>query len=252
MLKFAKKERKEREALQANKGLKEPEVKEEQDVKEEKEIKDEKEVKEEGETPEVKGDEEVKADAEDGAEAKDSDSSENYDDTANPENSDDSKNTKSSKNSESSENSDDFDNSENPEDSDDSESVENPDEVVSDGERRNYSEVEEAYCLGAGIDTATLSEAKALLYEVADAVRSGRFVPELLRKAICLLNYDRDVEKARREGIEEGRLEKLKEALDAKTSAAKEADAIPHLGGSKSLGNAAQSDSIFNLARDAK
>lgn len=234
MLKFAKKDRKEREELQVKKGLREAEVKEalkDPEGKEEKEIKEQKEGKD---------------DAEDGVDAEDAKSSDSSKNSDSPKNSDESEN---SDESDSYQNSDD---SENPENSDDSECSENSVEAPAEAERRNYSEVEEAYCLGAGIDTATLSEAKALLYEVADAVKSGRFVPELLRKAICLLNYDRDVEKARREGIEEGRLEKLKEALDAKNSAAKEADAIPHLGGSKSLGNAAQSDSIFNLARDAK
>ena len=94
--------------------------------------------------------------------------------------------------------------------------------------------VEEAYCLGAGIDRETLQEAKALIARIAQAASSGKFDPEVLHMALRLLNYDREIENARKSG------NKDKE----------EAASLPHLTGTKGLGST-KGDSIFDIARKA-
>lgn len=94
--------------------------------------------------------------------------------------------------------------------------------------------LEVAYCLGAGISPEELAKAKLKLAEIADAVNSGEFNPEILRMALNMVNYERDMANARKRG------------------GAAEAAAIPHLGGTKGIGSASRSDSIFNVARGAQ
>ena len=89
--------------------------------------------------------------------------------------------------------------------------------------------LEEAYCLGAGIDKETLVQAKELLTKIATAVNSNAFDPGMLRLAISILNRDKE----------------------KKRSAAAEAAAIPHFTGTKGS-SGIKSDSIFEMARNAK
>lgn len=110
--------------------------------------------------------------------------------------------------------------------------------------------IEEAYRIGAGIDEETFNNAKALLNNIAEAVNSGSFNPELIQTALRLLNYDRLVEEARKSGYETGRGEKAAEAFRNKRAAAESAASIPHLQGTKGMASPL-SDSIFDLARGA-
>ena len=111
--------------------------------------------------------------------------------------------------------------------------------------------VEQAYCLGAGIDEETLNNAKAMLNKIADAVNAGVFNPEVLQVAIKILKYDETLEKTRKEAFESGKAEKIADAFRNKRAKAEEAAAIPHLGGSKE-GRTFRNGSIFDLAKDAK
>lgn len=111
--------------------------------------------------------------------------------------------------------------------------------------------VEAAYCLGAGIDAKTFTKAKALLRELASEADSAGFNPQMIQMAIRLLNYEQTIENARKEGMEAGRREKIAEAFRNKRSAAAEADAIPHLHGTKNSGST-RSNTIFDVARDAR
>lgn len=139
-----------------------------------------------------------------------------------------------------------------------------PEEITEDQESTEPSEpseepeetpqpdpVEQAYCLGAGIDPETLSNAKALLGRIHQAVASSKFDPELLQTAIRILNYDRDMENALKEGYEKARAEQIADAFRNKRAKAEEADSLPSLGGSKAMG-VARKESIFDVARDAK
>lgn len=118
-------------------------------------------------------------------------------------------------------------------------------------ERDFSAELEKAYCLGAGIDDDTLKQAKQKLFDIAEAVSSGAFRPEMLQLAIRIINFDRSIEDARKEGEEKGRKESAAESARSRQAAAREAASIPHLRGTKGLGNAAIGDSIFDIARKA-
>lgn len=120
------------------------------------------------------------------------------------------------------------------------EPAEEPSEEPRSDERDFNAELERAYCLGAGIDDDTLRRAKGILLDIAEAVNAGTFRPEMLQLAIRIINLDRTVEDARREGQEKKRRE-----------SAAEAASIPHLGGTKGIGNAASGNSIFDIARKA-
>lgn len=110
--------------------------------------------------------------------------------------------------------------------------------------------IEQAYCLGAGIDADTLARAKAIMADFS-ASANGRFRPELLQLAIRMLNYDEDIARAREEGAARARAEKSAEAFRARRSAAAEAASLPHLRGCKEL-STPLSDSIFSIAREAR
>ena len=110
--------------------------------------------------------------------------------------------------------------------------------------------VEKAYCLGAGISEETLGEAKKLLAGIAESVNSGKFAPDALQSALKLLNYDKALEEARKEGLAQGRNEKISEAFRDKRRKALEADVIPRLGGAKAI--ATGRGSIFDVARGSR
>lgn len=82
--------------------------------------------------------------------------------------------------------------------------------------------LEEAYCLGAGIDKETLGKAKALLGEIAEAVNSNAFNPQILKLAIRMLNHD-----------------------------SAKAASIPHFSGTKGMVTIG-GNSIFDVARGVK
>lgn len=107
--------------------------------------------------------------------------------------------------------------------------------------------IEQAYCLGAGIDTDTLGKAKEIIRTIIDADSDERFNPEALRLAIRLLNYEKSLEEARRKGRDEGRAEEIAASFRGKRAKAKEAAAIPHLGGKKTQPKT--DNSIFDVAR---
>lgn len=111
--------------------------------------------------------------------------------------------------------------------------------------------LEEAYCLGAGIDREALVDAKKKLSEIAEAVNLNRFDPRLIQTALKLINHDRLIEEARNEGREEARADRIAEAFRNKRKKAEEAAAIPHFNGTKGLGNPFNGDSIFDIARGA-
>lgn len=111
--------------------------------------------------------------------------------------------------------------------------------------------IEAAYCLGAGIDTETLAKAKALIKEFADATSSGVFNPSVLRYALKLLNYDSDMEAARKETEDAVRARLADSKLSSKQSRAREAASIPHLGGSSGIGTAT-GNSIFDIAKGVR
>ena len=113
-----------------------------------------------------------------------------------------------------------------------------------------YSIVEKAYCLGAGIDEETLGKAKQMLGNISESVSSGRFDPDVLQMAIRLLNYDQAIQQAHREGLELGRTENITEIFRNKRDKAKEADAIPHLGGTKL--STTNCNTIFDIAREVQ
>lgn len=118
-------------------------------------------------------------------------------------------------------------------------------------EKQNFSQkeaLEAAYCLGAGIDEETFAKAKEILNEITMSVTSNQFNPKALQLAIRLLNYEEELEKARKEGRETGRAEKIAEAFRGKRAKADEAASIPHLSGTKDMGTV-RSNSIFDVAR---
>lgn len=127
-------------------------------------------------------------------------------------------------------------------------SFEEPDdEFATDGMRA----IEAAYCLGAGIDADTLARAKEILREITgDETREG-FSPSALHLAVRLLDYDRRLEEARQQGIEEGRAERIADAFRDRRSRAEQAAAIPRVRGGEGLGVGAQDESIFDVARGA-
>lgn len=151
--------------------------------------------------------------------------------------------------------------SEQPESSDKSESSNKPDlsdeegkdarDIQPENSEEGLSAVEEAYRLGAGIDSETFAKAKQLIADFGRAASAQTFNPEILQMAIRMLSYDATLERVRKEAYEEGRNEKLTEAFRNKRRAAEEAAAIPHLTGTKGLGTI-QTDSIFSIARGAK
>lgn len=110
--------------------------------------------------------------------------------------------------------------------------------------------VEQAYCLGAGIDDETLAKAKALLNKIADAVVCNKFDPEVLQTAFKILSYEETMDKIRKEAFATGRAEKMAEALRTKREKAEEAEAIPQMGGMKNAG-VLRGGSIFEVARGA-
>lgn len=112
--------------------------------------------------------------------------------------------------------------------------------------------IEEAYCLGAGIDKQTLGEAKAIIGKMAESVNSGVFDPEILTMALKLFNYDSTVKSAYEEGLEAGRNEQITEVFRRRKDAARQAAEIPHFRGAKGIGSIRKTDSIFDVARDAK
>lgn len=113
----------------------------------------------------------------------------------------------------------------------------------------NREALEEAYCLGAGIDGETLAEAKKLLEEMG-VDPNGPFNPKGLQMALRLLRYDKAVEEARKAGYESGKNEEIASSFRDKRRRVKEAAEIPHLGGTKDIG-VAREESIFDLAKRA-
>ena len=111
--------------------------------------------------------------------------------------------------------------------------------------------LEKAYCLGAGINPDTLASAKEKLAEIATAVNSKVFDPELIQTAIKILNHDALLKQAREEGLAEGRNEKLEEFRNRKRRMAEEAAAIPHLHGTKKPESPLGTNTIFDIARRA-
>lgn len=111
--------------------------------------------------------------------------------------------------------------------------------------------IEEAYRIGAGIDDESFAKAKALLDEIRQGVNAATFQPAMLRLALRLMDYDEAISRARAEGIEQGRNEKIAEAFRNRRNAAREAAEIPHFRGTKGMGTAL-GNSIFDVARDAR
>lgn len=114
------------------------------------------------------------------------------------------------------------------------------------------SEIERAYCLGAGIDEVTFAKAKEILEKMAECVYGAKFNPEGLGMALKVLNYDAEVEKAREEGLTLGRSECIAEVFRNRRKAAEKAAEVPHFRGAKGMGSPFQGGSIFDVARDAK
>ena len=112
--------------------------------------------------------------------------------------------------------------------------------------------IEQAYCLGAGIDSTTLSMAKAKIAEIVEAAASNTFSPDLIHIALRLINFDKLINEAHRAGFEEGRNEKIAEAFRDKRKRAGEAASIPHLNGAGDLKAPLGSSSIFDIARDVR
>lgn len=106
--------------------------------------------------------------------------------------------------------------------------------------------LENAYCLGAGITPKTLAAAKKILAGLG-VPDDSRFNPSALQLALRLLNYDSDMEEARRLGYEAGKAEEIAAAFREKRSKAEEAAAIPRLGGLKKP--LQRAESIFDVAR---
>lgn len=130
----------------------------------------------------------------------------------------------------------------------DSPEAENADTPAS-PETPTLEALEKAYCLGAGIDEESFLKAKHHLSEIAEAVNSKAFKPEMIDLALKLLNLDSLIEDARREGLEQGKKENIAEAFRNKRKKAEEAASIPHLHGSKGLGSSTKG-TIFDIARD--
>ena len=124
-------------------------------------------------------------------------------------------------------------------------------EAEVESEPKEHLSLEEAYCLGAGIEKETLDKAKEVLSRIAESVNNGSFKPEILRMALRLLNYDADIENARKKAMEEARREKITEAFANKRSAAARAAEIPHYSGTKGI-SGSTGNSIFDMARNAK
>lgn len=111
------------------------------------------------------------------------------------------------------------------------------------------SPVEEAYCIGAGIGQEALLKAKALINEVAGAAADGSFSPRILNLAFRMLNYERDVEAARNQGIASAKTEAAAAEAALKESRAARAAAIPRL---RSANRPTPLDnSIFAIAKEA-
>lgn len=111
------------------------------------------------------------------------------------------------------------------------------------------SPVEEAYCIGAGIGQEALLKAKALIKEVAGAAADGSFSPRILNLAFRMLNYERDVEAARNQGIASAKTEAAAAEAALKESRAARAAAIPRL---RSANRPTPLDnSIFAIAKEA-
>lgn len=123
-------------------------------------------------------------------------------------------------------------------------------EEEAEGAEEPVTEVEAAYCLGAGIDRETLTKAKAVLKELTGGTKTGGFNPSALQLAIRLLNYDRNLEEARRHGYEAGKAEQIASAFSGKRARAEEVASIPRLRGAKDIGNGPE-NSIFDVARGA-
>ena len=113
------------------------------------------------------------------------------------------------------------------------------------------TELEKAYCLGAGIDPETLSVAKTKLAEIAEAVNKEEFNPGLIQTALKLIHHERLIEEARSQGRREAEADLDAEALRNKRKKALEAASIPVLHGTKGLGSPFNGDSIFDIARRA-
>lgn len=96
--------------------------------------------------------------------------------------------------------------------------------------------LEEAFCLGAGVDAESFAKAKAIIADIASMVSSQVFSPKLMQLALRLLNYDKTLEEARKEGFERGKKENLLKAAS-----------IPNLGGIRAPNS--MRESIFDVAR---
>lgn len=129
---------------------------------------------------------------------------------------------------------------------------ESADKAQPESGKPQISALEEAYCLGAGIDSETLVKAKAILTEISTAANAEKFNPTALQLALRLLRYEETVEEAHRRGLEKGRAERMAEIFRDKRARAEEAAAIPHLGGTPGATGARDDNSIFALARGAK
>lgn len=136
--------------------------------------------------------------------------------------------------------------SEESEQSDNSETSENSDNSE-ESEGAMWRAVEEAYCLGAGIDGETLARAKELLKGMGAGSKGGCYSPSALQMALRLLRYDEEIKEAHRRGYEAGRAEEIAAAFRGKRLRAEEAASLPHFGGVPELNN--NETSIFDIAR---
>ena len=126
-----------------------------------------------------------------------------------------------------------------------------PEEPCGEGEESNdFLVAVEAYRAGAGLSEQEMEAILEKRNEIAASVAEGRFDAACFDFLFQGISYSKDIERARNEGIIEGRNQRIAEAFrDLRVEKERE---IPALGGTPGIGTTEKSETIFDVAKRAR
>lgn len=107
-----------------------------------------------------------------------------------------------------------------------------------------------AYMKGSGVSREQVDEALDRIREISEVAQRGVFDASCVEFIIHGLSYENDVDRARQQGVIEGRNQQIAEAFrDLRTPQGVD---IPSFGGMAGIGTGKRGASIFDMAKGAR
>lgn len=123
-------------------------------------------------------------------------------------------------------------------------------EESAEGSEESVENAIDAYMEGADVSREDIDEALHKMKEIAAVSASGKFNAGCVEFMLRALHYDSALEKARMEGIIEGRNQQIVESF--RDIRAKEGEEIPLFHGMAGIGSGRKEETIFDIAKKAK